>query len=97
MRDWTRETLEQAVFESLRHFCTDVDPILPGQDLQDDLGLDSVEIVELTTLLARRFGLSSRRIHLDDVLTVAELADGVEQNLIASERQSRPWTCDHNT
>jgi acyl carrier protein len=87
MRDWTRETLEQAVFESLRHFCTDVDRILPAQDLQNDLGLDSVEVVELTALLARRFGLSSRGIHLDDVLTVAELADRVEQNLIAAERQ----------
>ncbi|MFY9823807.1 MAG: phosphopantetheine-binding protein [Thermoanaerobaculia bacterium] len=85
MRDWTRETLEQAVFESLRHFCTDADRILPAQDLQKDLGLDSVEMVELTTLLARRFGLSSRRIHLDDVLTVAELADRVEQNLITVE------------
>jgi acyl carrier protein len=87
MRDWTRETLEQAVFESLRHFCADADRFLPAQDLQTDLGLDSVEIVELTTLLAKRFGLSSRRIHLDDVLTVAELADRVEQNLIAAERQ----------
>jgi len=81
MTEWTRDTVQQAVLESLRPFCTGDEPILAAQNLQTDLGLDSVEVVELTTLLAKRFGLSSRAIQLDDVVTVAELAERLEQNL----------------
>jgi acyl carrier protein len=87
MNDMNPKLVEEAVLESLRRFCGAVDNVRPGQDLQNDLGIDSVEIVELAALLAGRFGVGARDMSLEDVVTVADLTNRVERNLRAAVRR----------
>ena len=81
MNDMTRQQIDEAVTDCLRRFCSGVDDIRPVDDLQDDLGIDSIEMVELAAMLSKQCGIGSRRIDLDGVATVGELGDRLERSL----------------
>jgi acyl carrier protein len=46
----------------------------PGSHLEDDLGLDSIERVELVAMVSQRAGLPNGGVRAADVHTLADLA-----------------------
>jgi long-chain acyl-CoA synthetase len=65
--------------------------IHPEDNLELDLGLDSMERVELLTALAHRLGAEVEDSSASEVYTVRELVDLVRQNMGASARQAPGW------
>lgn len=73
--------LESLVIESLRTFTGFAGAINPEDDLQEDLGIDSVEVVELVAGLLTRASATDRRIDVDKIATVADLRTALEEAL----------------
>jgi acyl carrier protein len=73
--------IEESIINSLRKLGCDADTILPVHELQGDLGVDSTEMIELAALVRGEFGLTTQRINLQDVRTVADLTVRVESLL----------------
>jgi long-chain acyl-CoA synthetase len=66
--------------------------IHPDDNLELDLGLDSMERVELLTALAHRLGAEVEDSAASEVYTVRELVDLVRQNTGKTARQASGWT-----
>jgi acyl carrier protein len=65
--------LESSVIDSVRSFSGFEGEIQPEDDLQEDLGIDSVEVVELLAELLTAAGAGHRRVDADRIATVADL------------------------
>ncbi len=65
--------------------------IHPDDNLELDLGLDSMERVELLTELAHRLGAEVEDSAASEVYTVRELAELVRQNMGRTARQAPGW------
>ncbi len=65
--------------------------IHPDDNLELDLGLDSMERVELLTDLAHRLGAEVEDSAASEVYTVRELVDLVRQNMGTAARQAPGW------
>lgn len=68
-----RDDLWDSVEQALRRFGCDVPQILPLHCLQGDLGIDSIEVVELAALLCEARGLPGVRVDVGGVRTVQDL------------------------
>jgi len=68
------------------HVGTEPDAIQPDMHVVDDLGLDSVDAVELLITLERQTGLRFEVDQLDDIATVAD----VVTQLVAASVSARP-------
>lgn len=66
--------------------------IHPDNNLELDLGLDSMERVELLTDLAHRLGAEVDDSAASEVYTVRELVDVVRQNMGKAARQAPGWS-----
>jgi long-chain acyl-CoA synthetase len=66
--------------------------IHPSDNLELDLGLDSMERVELLTALAHRLGAAVEDSAASEVYTVRELVDLVRQNMGKPARQAPGWS-----
>ena len=77
----TRVKIDQAVIEALQGLYGTVREVGPAQDLQQDLGLDSIEMVELASSVAKQLGAGSRRLDLAGVVTVRDLTARLEEAL----------------
>ncbi|MCB1054741.1 MAG: acyl carrier protein [Acidobacteria bacterium] len=73
--------LESFVIEGLRSFTGYTGAIEPADDLQEDLGIDSVEVVELVGSLLARTSTPNRRVDVDKIATVADLKAALEDVL----------------
>lgn len=67
-----RKTIDDAILECLRRFGAEKN-VQPTDELEGDLGIDSIERVELASMVAKHLGAPSRRMDLDGVVTVADL------------------------
>ncbi len=59
--------VEEAVIAALRKLGCDVDQVLPVQELEGDLGVDSTEMVELAALVRTDCGLTIENLNLRGV------------------------------
>lgn len=89
MDNVTRQRIDEMVAGCLRHFCQGTAEIRGADSLQDDLGIDSIEMVELAAMLTQQCGMGSRRIDLDGVDTVGDLGELLERSL-SPGRTERP-------
>lgn len=71
-----QETL-QTTCELLQHRIERPRDIAPGDRIQDDLGLDSLAVMELASDVESRFGVSIPSEMYDRILTVEDLARAV--------------------
>ena len=55
--------------------------IVPGADLVADVGLDSLDVVELGLGLEERFGVDMPESDMEDVKTVGDIVEIVEKKL----------------
>lgn len=65
--------LDFSVIDSVRSFSGFEGEIQLEDDLQEDLGIDSVEVVELLAELLTAAGAGHRRVDADRIVTVADL------------------------
>ena len=71
------------VYEKLRALLADqlgisVDDITPDSNIIDDLGADSLDVVELLTALEDEYDLIITDEHIRELYTVKEVADFIE-------------------
>jgi acyl carrier protein len=78
-----REEIFKTITEHLEARGVDVSDVSPQSDLYDDLDLDSLETVELTLGLEERYGIEIPDSELEDVSTVNDAIDLIEQKLAA--------------
>lgn len=76
------ETMQQALEAIVQHLSArgiDADKITPQADLSDDLGLDSLDTVELTLALEEQFGIEIPDTELEDIATVQDALELIEK------------------
>lgn len=83
---WIFESLEQMGFEGGGSGPGGPEP---GSHLEDDLGLDSIERVELVAMVSQRAGLPNGGVRPDDVHTLADLARQVGEATVAVRSAAR--------
>lgn len=72
---------EEVVMNALRKLGCQVEAVLPVQELQGDLGIDSTEMVELAALVRTECGMSLHPVDLRSIQTVADLTSKIDQFL----------------
>ncbi len=75
----TQKEIIEAIAEELTLPVTDVDL---DSDLSDDLGLNRVEIADLFTSLSKRFTIIFDPREMEDIETVGDLVDLIEDKLL---------------
>ncbi|MGH9349893.1 MAG: hypothetical protein ACRD26_21795 [Vicinamibacterales bacterium] len=68
-----RDDIQHTVEEALRRFGCNAPQILPVHRLQGDLGIDSIEVVEVAALVCAARGTPDLRIDVSGVQTVGDL------------------------
>lgn len=79
----TRDEIRSAFVADLIAIAPDIDPATLGDDdhLQDDLGLDSMDFLNLVAALHRRFSLPIPEDHYQRLATPGQATDYLEQEL----------------
>ena len=70
-----KELIEKEVIEIIQEFCCVDDEILLDTNLADDLGLDSLDMVEITMELEERLDISLEDEEVANVKTVSDLVE----------------------
>ena len=76
-----REEILAAIQEHLAERGIDATEVSEASDLSNDLGLDSLDTVELTLGLEERFGIEIPDTELEGVSTVGEAVTLIEKKL----------------
>lgn len=76
-----REEIFEALKEHLVGRGVEADKVTPQADLQSDLGLDSLDTVEMTVGLEDRFGIEIPDSELEGVKTVDDAVQLIEEKV----------------
>jgi acyl carrier protein len=76
----TRDEVKQALIEVLKDRGFDVSDVSEEASLTDDLGLDSLDLVDLTMDIEEKFGLSIPDEDLPKLSTVGAVIDYIVSN-----------------
>ncbi len=76
-----REEILTAIKEHLAERGIDSTDVSEGSDLAKDLGLDSLDVTELTLGLEERFGIEIPDEELEDIGTVGDAVTLIEKKL----------------
>jgi acyl carrier protein len=76
-----RKEILETIKEHLEGRGIERDKVTPEADLQGDLDLDSLDTVELTLGLEEKFGIEIPDTELEDVTTVNDAIDLIEQKV----------------
>lgn len=74
-----QQQITEAIAESLTLTVTDIDP---ESDLQDDLGLNPVEIADLFGNLSRKFHIAFDPLDMEQIQTISDLIEAIEDKLL---------------
>jgi acyl carrier protein len=72
---------QDVVINALKKLGCQVEMVLPVQELQGDLGIDSTEMVELAALVRSECGMALQPLDLRSIQTVADLTSRIGQFL----------------
>ncbi len=76
-----RDEILQVIREQLAERGIDADKVTLDADLQGDLGLDSLDVVELTTGIEERFGIEIPDSELEGLATVGDATELIQQKV----------------
>jgi acyl carrier protein len=79
-----RDEIFEALKEHLVGRGVDAEKVKPEADLQKDLGLDSLDTVEMTVGLEDRFDIEIPDEELEDVVTLNDAIDLIQQKATVS-------------
>jgi acyl carrier protein len=68
---------EDVVINALKRLGCPVETVVPVQELQGDLGIDSTEMVELAALVRSECGMALQPVDLRSIQTVADLTSKI--------------------
>lgn len=74
----------EGVARAIRALGCDSETILPVHELNNDLGIDSTEMVELAVLLRQEFGFAEKSLGLIGAVTVEHIVARVEACLAST-------------
>lgn len=78
----TRKEIEERVNDILQEeLGTPRDQLLPGASIEDDLGADSLDCVEVIMACEEDFGIEIEENDIDKVRTVKDMVDYIEGRL----------------
>ena len=80
----SKQEILQVVKEQLVERGVEADKVTPEADLQGDLGLDSLDVVELTTGIEERFGIEIPDSDLEGLATVEDATNLIQEKVGAS-------------
>ncbi|GLW04660.1 acyl carrier protein [Streptomyces lavendulae] len=84
IRRQVENKLTEIISDLLRHKLFNISP---EAGLEDEIGLDSIHRVELSTRISRIYGITAGVEEMDDVETFGELADIIVQAALAAGRK----------
>ena len=95
----TRDEIIEAVNNALvNEMELDPDELSPEKTFFDDLGLDSIDMVDLIIGLQRKFGVSLREDdEIKKVRTLGDVYDFFDQFQTQAQRQDTPAPQDHSS
>jgi acyl carrier protein len=76
-----RMLAENVVINALKRLGCPVEAVVPVQELQGGLGIDSTEMVELAALVRSECGMVLQPVDLRSIQTVADLTSKIDQFL----------------
>jgi|HubBroStandDraft_2_1064218.scaffolds.fasta_scaffold91930_2 acyl carrier protein len=79
---------EEIVSETLDKMGCSIDMLLPEQELQVELGLDSTEFVELVALVQRDYGVALKQSDWSSIQTIGDLTSKINTLLIVEPNTS---------
>lgn len=79
----TRDEIKTCFLDELTSVAPDIDPATVGPDdhLQDDLGLDSMDILNLVTALHARLGIDIPEDSYPQIATLARAVDWIAKQM----------------
>lgn len=78
----TRKEIEERVNDILQEeLGTPRDQLLPGASIEDNLGADSLDCVEIVMACEEDFGIEIEENDIDQVKTIKDLVDYIEGRL----------------
>lgn len=78
--------MESEVFERIRQYLADqldvdVEKITPDSDIVNDFGADSLDVIDMITVLSDEFGVEIPDEEIENLHTVGDVATYVEERL----------------
>ena len=78
----------QEIEEKVKNFLiedieVDEDKIFPDAKLKDDLGIDSLDFVDIVVLVERNFGFKIKAEEMTDIRTLRQFYDYIEEKVNA--------------
>lgn len=78
----TRQEIEQKVRTFLiDEFEIDADKVKPEATLKDDLGIDSLDLVDIVVMVQKNFGFKPAVAELKEVKSLSEFCDYIERRM----------------
>jgi len=78
----TREKVEEIVNDFLiNEIEVDSDKITPDANLKTDLGIDSLDFVDIVVIVEKNFGFKIKAEEMQDVQTLAQFYDYIQSKI----------------
>ncbi len=82
----TRQDIEEKVkFFLIEDLEIDEDKITPDAKLKDDIGIDSLDYVDIVVIVNKLFGFKIKPEEMQDVETFSQFCDYIEKNMIGKD------------
>ena len=89
----TRTEIEEKVREFLiDDLEIDEEKIAPEALLKDDLGIDSLDFVDIVVIVEKKFGFKIKPEEMADVKTLTQFCDYIEQKQEARSKKQEIWS-----
>ena len=91
-KSWLQESENQRAIKVIREYAPDhPERILPADNLELDLGLDSMRRVELLVAVEHELGGDVEESRLSDIYTVRELVDAVRESVASGKSPAKQF------
>lgn len=82
----TRQDIEEKVkFFLIEDLGIDEDKITPDAKLKDDIGIDSLDYVDIVVIVNKLFGFKIKPEEMQDVETFRQFCDYIEKNMTGKD------------
>ena len=71
----------QEIEEKVRDFLIEEEKIVPEGKLKDDLGIDSLDFVDIVVIVEKKFGFKIKPEEMAGITTLAQFCDYIESKV----------------
>lgn len=92
MEKFSEKQLKEVVFQNVAaKLCFEPDEFVESSNLKDDLGADSLDMIEIVIASERDLGIVLSDEEVDRIQTVGDLCSLCKQKLMEQERLKSLW------